>query len=877
MESTLYRFVLRHARTETTIVCLLTLASMPFYYLSLDIPKNIMNQAILGRGITYPTTVFGFSLDQIGYLFVLCAWFFVMVLINGAMKQYINSYKGRMGERLLRRLRYELITRILRFPMPYFRKVSAGEMIPMITSEVEPLGGFMGDAFVQPLIQASTLLTIVVFLFIQNPIMGIAAISMYPMQGWIIPRLQRRVNQLGKERVRTMRRVSDRIGETVAGVREVRAHGTVNLERADFAERLGVVFGIRFEIFLRKSFVKFLNNFLNQMTPLLFYAIGGYLVIQGSLTAGALTAALTAYKDMTSPWKELLDYYQQSQDSKIKYEQVTEQFRPEAMIDPALQAPIDAAQEALNGPLAVTGLVVPDDGVTGALESTTTEIPAGAHVALIGPSGSGKEAFALALARLATPSAGSITFAGKDLLRMPEAAFGGRIGHVEHSAYLASGSVRDALTYGLKQRPVAPAAHDEAKMRERARFLAESRRAGNIDLDVSAEWVDWSLAGVPDRIAFGPRAVAVLTAVDLAEDIYQFGLRGTIDPQARPEIAGQILAARAALRARLADKSFANLVESFDIKKYNTNATLAENLLFGTPLDASLEIDRLAANPAVRAVLDRDGLTEALVMAGREVAIEMVDIFADVPPGAPLFEQFSFVSAEDIASFPALIQRTAGGFAAIGEADRARLLTLPFRLIDARHRLGVLDADLKNRVLAARAALRDALADAVDPFDAERYNRAATLQDNILFGKVAYGVPKATQAVGRLIAELLDDLGLRPAVIEVGLDYQIGVGAARLTVAQRQKLALARNLVKRPDLLIVNDALAVLDGAAQARIGDGVAAEMKGRILVWVARTPDVARRFDRILVFADGRLVESGTPAELDRADTQFAALAKG
>ncbi len=182
----------------------------------------------------------------------------------------------------------------------------------MVTAEVEPLGGYMGDAFAQPLIQGGTLLVIITFLFVQDPWIGLAAVSLYPLQAYIIPKLQRRVNQLGKQRVRAVRKLSERIGEAIAGVQEVHGHGTAAWERADFADRLGLIFKIRFEIYQRKSFVKFLNNFLNQMAPLLFYSIGGYLVIQGDLSVGALTAALAANKDMTAPWKELLDYYQQT-------------------------------------------------------------------------------------------------------------------------------------------------------------------------------------------------------------------------------------------------------------------------------------------------------------------------------------------------------------------------------------------------------------------------------------------------------------------------------------------------------------------------------------------------------------------------------------
>ncbi|MFM7146414.1 MAG: ABC transporter ATP-binding protein, partial [Actinomycetales bacterium] len=74
---------------------LLTLLSLPVYYVSLDIPKTIMNKAIVGKGMEWPTTVLGLSLDQVGYLFVLCLAFLGSVIVNGALKQYINSLKGK--------------------------------------------------------------------------------------------------------------------------------------------------------------------------------------------------------------------------------------------------------------------------------------------------------------------------------------------------------------------------------------------------------------------------------------------------------------------------------------------------------------------------------------------------------------------------------------------------------------------------------------------------------------------------------------------------------------------------------------------------------------------------------------------------------------
>jgi putative ABC transport system ATP-binding protein len=895
MESSIFKFVLRHSRKETLIVCALTLASFPFYYLSLEVPKNIVNRAILGNDMTFPvdqmtvdlywfSLAIPVSLDQVAYLFVLCTLFLFFVVVNGGLKQYINTLKGRLGERMLRRLRYELISRILRFPLPHFRKASAGEMIPMITAEVEPLGGFMGDAIAQPLFQAGTLLTIVAFLFVQNPWVGLAAISLYPIQGYLIPKMQRKVNLLNKDRVRAMRKVSERIGEGVAGIQEIHSQGTANYERADFAERLGKVYFIRFEIYVRKASVKFWNNFLNQMAPLLFYSIGGYLVLQDQLTVGALTAAIAANKDMSSPWKELLDYYQQSQDSKIKYDQVTEQFRPENMLDDRLQTLPEGPTPRLDGQTVASNLTLVEEGggQGKVLDQLNFTIQPGEKVAVVGPTGGGKEGLALLLARLYLPSSGRLSLGGQDATTLPEPVIGARIGYAGQATHLISASVRDNLAYGLRQRPVRPRQRSDVEEQKRRQWLRENARAGNTALDIEADWTDYQVTGAADADTFQRRAHEILTAVDLDDDVYQLGLRGTISPATHPTIAEAILQARAALRERLsgpgADPALAALVEPFDAARYNANATVAENLLFGTPVQPEFEADNMARNPHVLAILGKVGLTDDLISTGRHAAETMVELFRDLPPDHEFFAQFSFISSDDLPEFQSLLARISREGVAMSASDRARLLSLPFKLIEARHRLGLIDDKLKARILEARAAFREALPNvapgAVAFFEPETYNAAATLQDNILFGKMVYGQAKAAQQIGRLIAEMLDELGLRPAVIEVGLDFQVGVGGARLAPSQRQKLGIARNLLKHPDIMIVNEATAILDGQSQGRIMDGILRECEGRTLIWVLHNAAAGRRFDRIFVLADGRLAEAGSSDELAKPGTLFSEL---
>jgi ABC-type multidrug transport system fused ATPase/permease subunit len=111
---------------------------------------------------------------------------------------------------------------------------------------------------------------------------------------------------------------------------------------------------------------------------------------------------------------------------------------------------------------------------------------------------------------------------------------------------------------------------------------------------------------------------------------------------------------------------------------------------------------------------------------------------------------------------------------------------------------------------------------------------------------------------------VLDDLGLRATVIEAGLDYGVGIGGNRLSGNQRQKIGLARALLKQPDMLIVNDALAAMDEATQTRLLGKVLDHRQGRGVVWTLQRPRAGERFDRVMVMRDGRLLEQGSFAEL-------------
>ncbi|MXZ80499.1 MAG: ABC transporter ATP-binding protein [Gammaproteobacteria bacterium] len=866
IEPSIYRFILKHTTRDQILILLITLVSMPVIYASLEVPKIIINSAINGRDI--PETLLGMSMDQISYLLVLCFAFLLLVLIAGGLKYLNNVYRGVVGERMLRRFRYDLFCRVLRFPNHRFKQVSQAELLPMITAETEPLGGFIGDAFALPAFQGGLLLTYLLFIFNQDFLLGLAAIALYPPQLYLIPKLQAKVNQLAKRRVQAVRHLSDKLGESISGVSDIHLNDTSHFEKAHVSTRLGKIYHIRFDIYRRKFFIKFLNNFLGQLTPFFFYSIGGYFVIKGELTLGALVAVLAAYKDLSTPWRELLKFYQITEDVRVKYSEIIRQFQPEGMLDPDLQEDQDIRLDTADTTLTANALHYSEDEYVKSLDGVSLAIRPGEHLAVLGPGGSGRTNLAKLLVRLIAPDGGQVKLGDINLAELSESVLGRRIAYVDAQSFVFNDTVRANLIYGLKNRPMREHEYDGAQAAVRKRQISDAESSGNSTDDLQADWVSFESAGLESADSLESHLLNILKIAELEQDVYQLGMYATIDPEANPEFAGRILGARLAFRDRLAGSEHSKLVELLEHDRYNVNLSVAENLFFGTPIDNDPDFAKLVKNPAVGSVLDSTGLGDTLLSVGIQAARTLSEIFSDVPEGSPLFERFSFVEADrlpvlaKIAKLPDDIQRSG-----VEESEADVILALALKLTVAHHRLGLITETIQDVIVSAHLELRETLGEQnalIEFYDSRRFVNRFSIQDNILFGRIAYGQANAREKIGNLIDEFIEETGLRGDILSAGFNYRVGVAGARLTATQRQKLTLARALVKNPDIFVANDALAALDKKTAARILSRVLSAVKGKSVIWILNEADALAEFDRAVVMNKGKVQLAGTASEI-------------
>ncbi|MBZ9603510.1 ABC transporter ATP-binding protein [Phyllobacterium chamaecytisi] len=892
METSLTRYIWSNTRLQQIWILFVVAVSMIPYFMSFDLPKQIVNGPIQGNGFETPgaTRTFmhleydvpafgkvvffdGLELTRFQTLMALSLVFLLLVIINGLFKLYINTYKGRLGERMLRRIRFELIDRVLRFPPAQFKRVKSAEIATMIKDEVEPMGGFTGDAFVQPALLGGQAITALVFIIMQNFWLGMIAAGIVAVQGVVIPRMRKRLLELGRQRQLTARELSGRVGEIVDGIGTIHGNDTSNFERADIASRLGLIFSIRYDLYQWKFLVKFINNFLAQVTPFLFYSIGGFLALQGRLDIGQLVAVINAYKDLPGPLKELIDWDQARQDVQVKYNQVVEQFNVDMLVDPRIQALAPDPVNRLEHSLHAVNLTLSDDSGAPLLRHVTLEIKPGETAAIVGNSGSGAEALAEAFARLIWPEQGRITIDGKDILELPESVTGRRIAYAASDTYFFHGTLRDNLLYGLKHAPLTKVEYEGAKAAKNKWNINEARRAGNPELDVNSDWVDYVSAGVtgPDDLFKVVRPV--LDAVLISQDILDMALRSNVDIKTHADLTDRIVELRQALRKRLKKEDLDDLVVPFKLDEYNPQATVGENLLFGSMRRPMMTNRKLAAHPYFRSVLRENDLYIDLYNMGLEIAANAVELFEDLPPDHPFFQQLTFMTADDIPAYQVLLQKLQGrGIDAASADERTSIIRLSFSYIEPRHRFGLLNSQLMAKIVDARARFHQNMPDdlkaVIERYDPERFISTATLLDNVLFGRIGFTQADGSDRLRTILRDLFDRLGLFESVLSIGMDFDVGSGGKRLTNVQRQKLNVARALLKRADYVIFNRPLPALDQRVQDHITHNIMEDLHEEghapAIIWVLSNTALANLFDRVIVFDKGTLVEDGTHATL-------------
>ena len=489
------------------------------------------------------------------------------------------------------------------------------------------------------------------------------------------------------------------------------------------------------------------------------------------------------------------------------------------------------------GRLEAEGIATPP-APEGRLAGTDFAFDLPGHVALTGPRGGGARIAAAVIGGQAVPSRGTLTLAGQDLGAADAAWQARHLAFAGGETYLFPGSLRTNLAYGASVVPD-----------------ADERLAAAID-------------------------VAGLTGL-----VERRGLFGKIDPRREPKLAETLLAARRALQERLAAKGLSGLVAPFDPQTYNPHATVGENLLFGAAIGDTFREDHLPAQSFMRSLIEAEGLTRPLAAMGTEIARTTLEMFSDLPEGPSILAGYSLVSLAEREEIERILGRRASGQrGAASSRDGERLVALAMHYCEPRHRLGLLTPELEAQLVRVRTQFAQKLPKSLEPsvelFAADRICAAASIRDNLLFGRIVQGWANAERDVMREIRTILDEFGLGPDIARIGLSGRLDPVDHGMSMAELAGVEIVRCLARSPDNLVVEHALDHLPQADAVAAVHRLTRSLAGRGLVLALAEPVLAATrdlFAEVLRFEAGR-AGPDDPDTLSKGSTiSFAPPARG
>ncbi|TCD59317.1 long-chain fatty acid--CoA ligase [Synechococcus sp. BS56D] len=357
-----------------------------------------------------------------------------------------------VGQRLTSRIREDLFSHAMQLSLRFHDRMPVGKLLTRLTSDVDALAEVFGSGAVGVLGDLVSLLVIAITMLLVEWRLGLLLLVAQVPVTLMILWLQRRYRKANYRVREELSQLNADFQENLQGLEVVQMFRREAVNAARF-ERTGHAYrrAVNGTIFYDSSISAFIE-WVALGAVAVVLALGGWMVSGGAMGLGTLTTFILYSQRLFDPLRQLAERFTQIQGGLTAVERIGE------LLEEPLEI-VDRSSEMKPRPVGPSLVVVPAnrgevvfENVSFAyrpdepiLHNLSFRIAPGEHVALVGPTGSGKSTVIRLLCRLYEPQEGRILLDGEDIRDLPVPELRRQLGVVLQDTFLFSGSVADNL------------------------------------------------------------------------------------------------------------------------------------------------------------------------------------------------------------------------------------------------------------------------------------------------------------------------------------------------------------------------------------------------------------------------------------------------
>ena len=437
---TLVSKYLARYRIALTIVVIFAIASTVF---------SIVGPKILGNATTEMFTGIvskisggdGINFGKIGNILITLLVLYIISAAFGAIQGIIMT---QISQKLTYKLRDDLAKKLNRLPMNYFDKKTNGEVLSVITNDIDTLGMNLNQSITQIITSVCTLIGIIIMMFTMNIPMTLVSLLILPLSIFAVGKIVGKSQKYFAKQQEYLGHVNGNIEETFGGYSIVKVFNGEEKAIKDFKKSNDELYTSAWKSQFLSGLMHPIMNFVGNIGYVAIAILGGYLSIKGKITVGNIQSFIQYNRQFTQPINQIAQVSSMIQSMVASAERIFE-FLDED--EEARMVTDTTSIDSLKGNVKFDHVHFGynDDKII--INDFNADIKEGQKIAIVGPTGAGKTTIVKLLMRFYDLNSGKILIDGHDISGFDRGEIRKLFGMVLQDTWLFNGTIKDNIRY----------------------------------------------------------------------------------------------------------------------------------------------------------------------------------------------------------------------------------------------------------------------------------------------------------------------------------------------------------------------------------------------------------------------------------------------